>query len=162
MAHKDTTPDLYKKDHRHSGHVFARKLMLATSPDVKHAINSEAETLRHLFQEQQHDNLIHVFTHGWLEAAKLHYSIDMELADLSLYDYINYLFRNGSLPPTITFSDRFDPRLSRRECTQLQRLHTTWVIAAQICNGLQFMHLNGHIHRDLKPQNGTFPDSSTL
>jgi serine/threonine protein kinase len=87
---------------------------------------------------------------GW----RLPNSIDMELADLSLYDYINYVFRDGSLPPTIVFGDNFDAQLSRRECTNLQRLHTTYVIGAQICNGLQFMHQNGHIHRDLKPQNG--------
>ena len=39
-----------------------------------------------------------------------------------MYDYINYVFRNRSLPPTIAFGDDFDLRLFRRGCTQLERL----------------------------------------
>jgi serine/threonine protein kinase len=80
----------------------------------------------------------------------------MELADLSLYDYINYVFHSGPAPPAIAFGYQFDARFSSRECNERQRLNTAFVIAAHISNGLHFMHQNGHIHRDLKPQNGTY------
>jgi serine/threonine protein kinase len=155
MAHK-RRPDGYVTDRRHPRLVFARKLMPATSPEVQQAIKSEAAAINRLFHEQKHDNLIYVFTHAWLEPAKLHYCIDMELADLSLYDYINYVFHGGPAPSAMVFGDPFDPRFSSKECSELQRLHTAFVIGAHISNGLQFMHQNGHIHRDLKPQNGTY------
>lgn len=78
----------------------------------------------------------------------------MELAELSLADYIHYVFRNAIARFELVIDDKFHPILSRRDCSGLQRLHNTCAIGYQIANGLGFMHERGHVHRDLKPENG--------
>jgi serine/threonine protein kinase len=116
-------------------------------------VNNEIKALDLLFRDGQHSNLVEVIKHGWLEMGGSFYFIDMELADLSLYDYIQYVFDNQPLRSAIGFGPGFDPIFSSKDCSQLQRLHSTCAIGSQVANGLEFVHGTGHVHRDLKPQN---------
>jgi len=75
----------------------------------------------------------------------------MELADLTLTDYIDYIFHNKHVDIMIP---NFNAVFSPRECSELQRLRTTFEIIRQVVGGLEFLHNSGHVHRDLKPQNG--------
>jgi serine/threonine protein kinase len=81
----------------------------------------------------------------------------MELANLSLQDYIRYLFRNETLPLDILPNEPFHPAFAGRDNGDLQRLHATWIIASHIVRGLEFLHMHGHVHRDVKPDNGSHP-----
>lgn len=137
------------------GKVFARKLTRVGHFGVKDEdVENEARVLKSLYRKGQHDNLIQVLQHGWLESAGKIYFIDMELADLSLHDYIRYVFSSQLLPSNIRVGNEFDPVFSQRDCSELERIHTTWAISRHIAEGLDFMHKGGHVHRDLKPHNG--------
>jgi len=136
------------------GKVFARKLMQVTHPEVEETVKNEAKALDSLFHNGRHENIIVVFKHGWLDTLGNNYFIDMELAELSLADYIDYVFRNATPSFELVIDDKSHPILTRRDCSELQRLHNMCAIGHQIASGLGFMHEHGHVHRDLKPGNG--------
>jgi serine/threonine protein kinase len=147
--------EMYLGEASDFGKAFARKIMKVQCPEDREDIMREAEVLKTLVHGSRHDNLIRVFNHGWLPKCDF-YFIDMELADISLSDYNDYIFRNQEPPPFyFTVDEIFDPVFSGRNAAPLQRLHTTCTIGAQIAGGLDFMHANGLVHRDLKPSNGT-------
>lgn len=136
------------------GKSFARKLIQVTHPEVEETIKNEANALDSLFHNGRHKNLIEVFKHGWLDSLENNYFIDMELADLSMADYIHYVFHNATPPFELFIDDKSNPILTRRDCSEIQRLHNTCAIGHQIASGLLFMHEHGYVHRDLKPENG--------
>lgn len=100
-----------------------------------------------------HENIIRILYHGWLKGSLNVYIIDMELADLPMSDYINYLkgakvYENLALQPS-------GPAFIRKECSPHRKMQNVWTIGFHIARGLDFMHLLGFVHRDLKPSNGT-------
>jgi len=127
---------------------FARKLIRVTTAievDVKNEVNVIDKLLK-----SRHRHIIQILNHGWLQTAGRVYFIDMELADSTLRDYIDYVFHDKDFCfPGEWFSAAF----SHRECTELQRLQTTFEISLQVARGLEFLHSSGHVHRDIKPQN---------
>jgi len=66
--------------------------------------------------------------------------IDMELCEFNLEDYINDL------------TSRFAPARGQ-DFYEKQ----VWNIIGQITTGLDFIHSNGYVHRDLKPMNSSIP-----
>jgi len=149
------------------GKVFARKLMQATNTETKEAVKNEAKAVDSLFQNGQHENIIEVFKHGWLDSLENNYFIDMELAELSLADYIHYVFHNANPPFGLVIDEKSHPVLTRRDSSELPRLQNACIIGHHIASGLGFMHEQGHVHRDLKPENGKlltdfFSNSSPL
>jgi len=78
----------------------------------------------------------------------------MEPADLTLEDYLNYVFRGKALSTQINVAELFNPVFPPRDRSHLERLHITWTTGHHIANGLHSIHRNDYIHRDLKPSNG--------
>jgi serine/threonine protein kinase len=145
-----------------SGKVFAPKLIRvldATEDDIE----TEAKALDRLCGGV-HDNIIQVLKHRWLKTDGSIYFIDMEFADISLSDYLKYVYQTQPLPSHPRFRPRFNSVFSQREISKLQRLHTAWAIGSQVTNGLDFMHGKDLVHRDLKPENSAaiFEGSLTL
>ena len=66
----------------------------------------------------------------------------MDLCDLNLADY------NQSSWVVARTSRHYHPWL---------RVAEIWNIMHQIADGLAFIHKHGEVHRDLKPQNSSFP-----
>jgi serine/threonine protein kinase len=134
--------------------VFARKLMrLGYSVELEEAEN-EIKILKSLSRTGGHDHIIDILNYGWLGTTDRFFFIDMELSEISLAQYIAYIFDDKPLPDSFGSLDEFDPVFSSRNCTQLQRLHTSLAICLQIAKGLEFVHQSGYVHRDLKPANG--------
>jgi hypothetical protein len=72
--------------------------LIRVSKSIEENVQNEVNTLDYLSRQRYHDNIIEIFQHWWLETARSVLFIDMELADLSLSDYVNYISRNESLP----------------------------------------------------------------
>ena len=137
------------------GKVFARKLVHIGYWVKEEEAENEIKIIESLSRTGGHDHIIEVLKYGWLGTNEKYFFIDMELAQLSLAQYISYVFQNKSLPPDFgTLDPKYEPVFSRRDCTALQRLQTSLVICSQIASGLEFMHHSGYVHRDLKPENG--------
>lgn len=150
----------------YDGKRFARKLTFVGHLLTVDDINREIIALDSLYRTGGHDHIIELLDHGWLGIEKFHYFIDMELADLSLAEYISYIFDDKPLPSDINFGNEFDPVFSSRRCTELEQVHRIMTIGSQIAKGLEFIHQGGLVHRDLKPANGNAslhsPNSSPL
>jgi serine/threonine protein kinase len=154
MRHKEKRAFLGTPTNKsNTGKFFARKVMRVTQvsdEDVK----NEVKVIDSLRTIGRHQNIIDILKHGWLYDDMSHYFIDMELADLTLSDYIRYAFHNRDLGTQVNFRPDFNPIFASRECSRSQRLHSMWIIGHQIASGLEFLHKNGHVHRDLNPKNG--------
>jgi serine/threonine protein kinase len=136
--------------------LFARKVMRVNKSNVED-VENEKKVLDSLLSKGRNDNIIEVLNHGWLETLGKVYFIDMELAEYSLADYIDYVFHDKAIPPHLSPGEQSVLNLARkRDARLLNHLSSTWSIGSQIANGLAFMHEAGHVHRDLKPQNGTY------
>src|SRR5436190_23496924 len=73
------------------GEAFARKL-IRVNKSICDIVLNEANVLNSLLKKGEHQNIINVLQHGCLGKAENVYFIDMELADFTLADYINYVF----------------------------------------------------------------------
>src|SRR5271156_6089489 len=123
------------------GKVFARKLMrIGYSVEVEDAEN-EIKTIESLSRPGGHDHIIEVLKYGWLGTPEKFFFIDMELAELSLAEYIAYVFHNKPLPSGFYgLSREFDAVFSCGNWnTQSQRLCASLTISSQIAQGLEFV-----------------------
>ena len=70
-----------------------------------------------------------------------YYFIDMELCDMTLNDFISSFQAS---------------RFSQSEADPLYRApdQAIWTIMRHIASGLEYIHLQGEVHRDMKPANG--------
>lgn len=135
---------------------FARKLVRVSNA-IEKDVKNEARVVESLREMGSHQNIVEVLKHGWLETSGKVYFIDMELADATLADYIDYVFHEKTKQPS---SPHYWPprlRFFSRPVGPLQTLPAMFEIGHAIANGLEFLHINGHVHRDLKPQNGNIP-----
>jgi serine/threonine protein kinase len=91
--------------------------------------------MENLCRGNTHPNLVSIFQSGQLIGTP-YYFIDMELCD---YDLEDYLSRGGLKEEKI-----------------LCRSHKLLKVFVDILNGVDFIHGEGEVHRDLKPGNGMF------
>jgi len=101
-------------------------------------------------------NIIRIFGHGWLPGAFQVYFIDMERATWTLADYIEYLRGDET---RVDLSNLVRPLgnpipIVERKCSIEKRFQNIWFVGLNIAQGLEFMHMHNHAHRDLKPNNG--------
>ena len=103
-----------------------------------------------------HGNIVSVLGHDWLRYSLNLYYIDMELCDFSLQDYIKY---QNNIAPTVPVEIRTNsaPVTVQKNCSAIERTQNMWTIGIHIARGLEFMHSNKLVHRDLKPGNGKAP-----
>jgi serine/threonine protein kinase len=104
--------------------------------------------------DAKHPHIIKVLRHGALGSFGC-YFIDMELCDINLHDYLY-----GDRPVTIKAwqeGSLSDPVFVLPNCSDLLRIRNLWVIMVHITSGLEFIHREGYVHRDLKPRNGKTP-----
>jgi serine/threonine protein kinase len=125
--------------------AFARKIIGISSSSADHKI-IVANEIR-LFEKfkacRRWQNVVFALQHGWVDND--HFYLDMELCVFNLNDFIRGCPQDIFTSPTYwNFPKEQDPLA----CFSL------WEIIRQITKGLEFIHSQGEIHRDLKPQNG--------
>ena len=117
------------------GQVFARKVIrtVVSGPTEEEAKN-EVRAIEKLSKDGGHPNIVPVLNHG---AICDRYFFDMELCDFNLMDYIMKCreMTDGVGDSPVRFAE-------------------TGCIFKDISHGIAFTHLQGEIHRDLKPRNG--------
>jgi serine/threonine protein kinase len=109
----------------------------------KNFVSKEVQAIEKLCGPGTHTNIVEVLNHGLLSNFP-YYFIDMELCDLNLHDYIHR--------ETPTNPSESVPYFIRGvgSATILQ----IWTVMSQIASGVEYVHRQGHIHRDIKPGNG--------
>jgi len=105
-------------------------------------LRNEVQAIKKLCGPRTHKNIVQILKHGYFQNP-LFYYIDMELCDYSLYDCID---PKAPLHP----SQSIPHFIEGRSATVLQ----IWEIMAQIAHGVEYIHDQGHIHRDITPKNG--------
>lgn len=131
--------------------VFARKILRIIGHTTAADIDNEARIVTSFLKNGGHPNIVTITRHGWMMSLN-YYFIDMELCDLTLNDYISY-FAGSTL--TFEIVPSLQPAFVENGCGPIVRLHNIWTIGTHISRGLDFMHANGQVHRDLNPRNGT-------
>jgi len=90
---------------------FARKL-IRVSNAIAEDVKNEVKVVEALRKKGTHPNIIEILNHGWLETSGKVYFIDMELTNVTLTDYIDYVFHNKCVDVTIPSTDGFNPLFS--------------------------------------------------
>jgi len=116
-------------------------------------IEGEAAVIDFIKSRNGHKNIIEVLRHGWLKGAFRVYYIDMELAQTTLTAYIAAV--RTQTTPFAFLNHNLAPVFLNSTCTTEERIRNVWVIGKHIIEGLVFLHAGSHVHRDVKPSNGT-------
>jgi serine/threonine protein kinase len=124
--------------------AFARKLISSRPGVTLENIQNEIRAASKLCTPPTHKNIVGMLKHGRFSAAFGRYFLDMELCDLNLEDHL------GQLGPT----EKILPHLDH--LPSWMRMQAVWRIIEDISGGVIYIHSNGEIHRDLKPQNSTY------
>lgn len=113
-----------------------------TSEDIE----NEARAVTKLCKVGAHPNIVEVLQHGWLPSQSSEiYFFDMECCEQTLEDHMNSMFQCQAE----AVGDE------ERKMAMQKRIQTAFQISWDITCGLEFIHDNGEVHRDLKPLNGT-------
>ena len=72
----------------------------------------------------------------------------MELCEGNLEEYIEESI-------ALTYKKTENPRLFGANFGK-HGIWNTWDVMEQITSGVEFIHNRGHVHRDIKPRNGTY------
>jgi serine/threonine protein kinase len=106
-------------------------------------VEKEVQAIERLCGPGAHVNIVQVLNHGLLWDFPYYY-IDMELCDMNLSDYIQ--------STTLADSSKSLPRFVKGGGTD--SLLQIWTVMSQIASGVEYIHCEHQIHRDIKPGNG--------
>lgn len=137
--------------------TFARKGLRCIGNVTPADIENEVRVISSLLEYGGHRNIVEVINHGRLDSWSNDYFIDMELCDLTLRDYMDYLQDKITLTLISTEGAPISnpPIFEDKVNTPFARIRNTWAIGLHIASGLEFLHRHKYVHRDLKPRNGT-------
>ena len=103
-------------------------------------IRKEVDAIKKLCGIDTHVNITQVLNHGHL-SNPIFYFIDMELCDLNLHEYIHAKNPSELLP----YFSRGDG---------VKSVLQIWTVMTQIASGVEYIHRQNQVHRDIKPVNG--------
>jgi serine/threonine protein kinase len=131
---------------------LARKILRIAGTVRPEDVDNEAKATTAILKAGRHVNIIEFFEHGWLRGENRVYYIDMELADITLSDYIA-CFRTNQVPSLSIHQPEF---LHPSDALPFDaRLVNALEICRHLACGLEFLHFHECVHRDVKPSNGS-------
>jgi serine/threonine protein kinase len=118
--------------------LFARKIIrlfggVAQKSEIARTVENEVRAVRKLCAPGAHPNIVAVLRHGEVTDTAMFY-FDMELCQGNLQKFIDHHHRTHTQIP----------------------ISATITIMKHVSNGVAYIHNQGEVHRDLKPQN-SFP-----
>ena len=135
---------------------FARKLVRPFGIFTDADIENEARSVTKLCTGK-HANILTVLKHGRLPNSP-YYFFDMPLCETNLEQYILGNF----VPKDELNSQEWSSTQMRDRHLKTLKVTAAWRITQQIASGLDFLHNEGAVHRDLKPRNGIISYSDSL
>jgi serine/threonine protein kinase len=147
--------------------VFARKVIRPFAQVTEQDIENEANAISALCTDRRCMQIIYVLKHGWLTKDHSYYFIDMEYCPETLEDRIKALGSNTLGFPregedgkatTISTERIITPnRVAISDARSIPEVGD-WDILIDtvddISAGLDYIHKEKFVHRDLKPRNG--------
>jgi serine/threonine protein kinase len=124
--------------------VFARKIIhpVGSRQKITTEVENERRVIEKFRENGGHENIVTVLDHGWLREE--FYFIDMDICAFSLREFID-----GAISRKIGSRFWTLPRFADDdECLYF------WSIVDHIVRGLGYIHDNGELHRNIKPENG--------
>lgn len=120
---------------------------------MKSAVENEVRVISSLMQIGPNINVVRIYRHGWMKDYFNLYSIDMELCDFTLSDYIEYRVGKNKDVPLNVLEAPPPNVLVAKDASAVQLACNVWTIGIHVARGLDFLHSNNYVHRDVKPRN---------
>jgi serine/threonine protein kinase len=124
--------------------AFVRKLIRVGELISLHDIKNAMRQIDNLRDKDTQKNLVTVIKYSRLPQASAFYFIDMELCS---YNLETFILDRKDVPLSVSSRNIESDKLLKRITSNLK-------ILKQITAGLQFIHNQNEIHRNLKPTNG--------
>jgi serine/threonine protein kinase len=127
---------------------------------MRGSLDGTVRGMKDILAAGKNENIVGICDHGWKTNEYFGidvdvYYIDMEYCDFTLEDYIKYHRDEFDLSIAIETVPVSNPVIIAKNCSALARVENTWTIGGHIALGLEYMHANGIVHKELKPSHGT-------
>jgi serine/threonine protein kinase len=111
-------------------------------------IEAEMDVIRRVLGTRGHRNIVEILSHGTLPRGDCF--IDMELCDVDLWKYIH---EPRTIVQNATAGQWDNIGYVTADCSLQLKMRNVWTIMAHVANGVEFLHVQEYVHRDVKPQN---------
>ena len=138
--------------------TFARKIVRIFGEVTREDVENEVAVISQVCVPGKSNTVVMVYEHGWLPGVDpSYYYVDMEYCSETLEERIH---GNKNYAMLADIHSAIESPSTASAIPGTAPVFTTEQILdilENICSGLQYLHQEGLVHRDLKPRNGALP-----